>query len=32
MHEALYDHCEQREESDYDLTEVYDLVIEQLAG
>jgi lysophospholipase L1-like esterase len=31
MHEVLYDHCEHWEESDYALTEVYNLVIEQLA-
>jgi lysophospholipase L1-like esterase len=32
MHEVLYDRCEHWEESSYDLTEVYNLVIEQLAG
>ena len=31
MHEVLYDHCEHWEESSYDLTDVYNLVIEQLA-
>ena len=31
MHEVLYDHCEHWEESSYALTEVYNLVIEQLA-
>ena len=31
MHEVLYDHCPHWEESSYDLTEVYNLVIEQFA-
>jgi lysophospholipase L1-like esterase len=31
MHEVLYGHCEHWEESSYELTEVYNLVIEQLA-
>jgi lysophospholipase L1-like esterase len=31
MHEVLYDHCAHWEESSYELTEVYNLVIEQLA-
>jgi len=31
MHEVLYDHCPHWEESSYDLTEGYNLVIEQLA-
>ena len=31
MHEVLYDHCEHWEESSYDLTEVYNVVIGQLA-
>ena len=31
MHEVLYTHCEHWEESSYELTEVYNLVIEQLA-
>jgi lysophospholipase L1-like esterase len=32
MHEVLYDHCEHWEASSYALTEVYNLVIEQLAA
>jgi hypothetical protein len=32
MHEVLYQHCEHWEESSYELTEVYNLVIEQLAA
>ena len=31
MHEVLYDHCEGWEESSYELTELYNLVIAQLA-
>jgi lysophospholipase L1-like esterase len=31
MHEVLYHHCEHWQESSYELTEVYNLVIEQLA-
>ena len=31
MHEYLYDNCEHWEESNYDVTEVYNLVIRQLA-
>jgi lysophospholipase L1-like esterase len=31
MHEVLYTHCEHWEESNYALTEVYNLVIQQLA-
>ncbi len=31
MHEYLYRHCEHWEESNYDITEVYNLVIRQLA-
>ena len=32
MHESLYSHCENWEESNYDVTEVYNLVISQLAA
>ena len=32
MHEVLYERCEHWEESSYELTEVYNLVIEQLAA
>ena len=31
MHEVLYDHCENWEESNYEVTEVYNLAIAQLA-
>ena len=31
MHEVLYNNCPDWEESDYDVTEVFNLVIEQLA-
>ncbi|MFC1452909.1 SGNH/GDSL hydrolase family protein [Verrucomicrobiota bacterium] len=31
MHEVLYTHCENWEESSYDLTEAYNLVIQQIA-
>jgi len=31
MHEILYDNCEHWEESDYDVTEVFNLVIQQIA-
>jgi len=31
MHEVLYDHCPHWEESNYDVTEVYNTVIEQIA-
>lgn len=31
MHEVLYDHCTHWEESSYEVTEVYNLVIQQLA-
>ena len=31
MHEVLYDHCENWEESDYGLTEVYNMVIQHIA-
>lgn len=31
MHEVLYDHCPNWEESNYDLTDVYNVVIKQLA-
>jgi lysophospholipase L1-like esterase len=31
MHEVLYSHCEHWEESNYEVTEVYNLVIRQLA-
>lgn len=32
MHEELYDNCKGWEESSYNLTEIYNLVIEQLAA
>ena len=31
MHEVLYDHCDHWEESDYELTELFNLLIAQLA-
>ena len=31
MHEVLYDHCPHWEQSNYDVTDVYNVVIEQLA-
>ena len=31
MHEVLYDHCDHWEESSYDLTELFNLLIAQLA-